>query len=337
MLYDCFLINDELDILDWRLRLQEPFVDRFVIVEGTRTFRGEPKPLHFADNRDRFSAFADKIQHVLVDDFPVVDSPWLRELHQRRAMAAALVDVRPSDWVIIGDVDEMLRPQALNWLRSPMNQGSLVGFRLRRYHFRLNYMQVAGRETHEVWPIAVRGDRIPAFQSVGASPANWAQAVRDIRIPLHYQPERFADSALCDEAGWHFSYLGPAARIRAKMSAISHIEYDGSANRAVVDDLENSLLTGRDVYLDDQQVWGAVPLDHSYPACVLDDLCDDPGRRADLLVPMDNAIFAATRARWSTAVGLPDPGPRGFLDAVRETALLLSQRMAPHLKMVSLI
>lgn len=337
MLYDCFMLNDELDILDWRLRLQDPFVDRFVVVEGTKTFRGQPKPAHFAENRERFAAFADKIVHVLVDDFPEVDSPWLRELHQRRAMARALAEVGPEDWVIVGDLDELLRPQALNWVRSPANRGSLVGFRLRRYHFRLNYMQVAGPETHEVWPIAVRGDRIPSFHADGASPADWAQAVRNARIPLHYRPDRFPDAALCDEAGWHFSYLGAAERIRAKMSAISHVEYDGGANRAVVDDLDNALASGRDVYLNDEQVWGAVPLDHSFPGCVLDDLHEHPERRADVLAPVDEAIYAATRARWSTAVGLPDPGPRGFADAVRDAALALSQRMAPHLRMVSLV
>eukprot|EP00966_Prymnesium_polylepis_P083308 1929955-Prymnesium_polylepis.1 len=43
---DLFPFNDEVDMLDYRLRLHASFVDTFVIVETGLTYSGEPKPLH---------------------------------------------------------------------------------------------------------------------------------------------------------------------------------------------------------------------------------------------------------------------------------------------------
>ena len=45
MIYDCFMFFEELDILDMRLNILDKVVDKFVLVEGTRTFRGTPKKL----------------------------------------------------------------------------------------------------------------------------------------------------------------------------------------------------------------------------------------------------------------------------------------------------
>ena len=53
-------------------------VDRFVISESTVTFSGKKKPLYFAENRERFSEFDDKIVHQIVQDTPDVD-PFQRD------------------------------------------------------------------------------------------------------------------------------------------------------------------------------------------------------------------------------------------------------------------
>ena len=36
-------------------------------VESNETLLNEPKPLHYAENSQRFASFADKIVHVLLD------------------------------------------------------------------------------------------------------------------------------------------------------------------------------------------------------------------------------------------------------------------------------
>ena len=66
MIYDCFPFFNELELLEVRLHELDGLVDKFVLVEATRTFAGHPKSLYFAQNRGRFSAFDNKIIHVIV-------------------------------------------------------------------------------------------------------------------------------------------------------------------------------------------------------------------------------------------------------------------------------
>ena len=105
--WDCFTFFNELDILELRLAELDPVVDRFVVAEATRTFSNEPKPLHFADNRQRFSRWLPKITHVIIDDLPAEGDAWDREAFQRNTVARGLGDARPDDVIMISDVDEI--------------------------------------------------------------------------------------------------------------------------------------------------------------------------------------------------------------------------------------
>ena len=58
MIYDCFTAFNELELLEIRLHELSPVVDRFVLVEATRTHSNLPKPLYFRDNWSRFAAVA---------------------------------------------------------------------------------------------------------------------------------------------------------------------------------------------------------------------------------------------------------------------------------------
>ena len=70
MIFDCFSFFNELDILEIRLNVLAPVVDKFVLVEAVRRHSGEPKELYFEKNKQRFAPFLDKIIHVVVDDEP---------------------------------------------------------------------------------------------------------------------------------------------------------------------------------------------------------------------------------------------------------------------------
>lgn len=56
MIIDCFTFFNELDVLEIRLRELDGVVDRFVLVEATLTHQGKPKPLLYAENKERFAA-----------------------------------------------------------------------------------------------------------------------------------------------------------------------------------------------------------------------------------------------------------------------------------------
>src|SRR5690349_24880068 len=118
MTYDCFTFFNELDLLEIRLNVLNPVVDKFVLVESTRTFQNKPKPLYFQQNATRFSAFKDKIIHIVVDQFPdfgdwTEANSWTLEHHQRNSINRGLTRCTRDDVVIISDLDEIPRPETI--------------------------------------------------------------------------------------------------------------------------------------------------------------------------------------------------------------------------------
>ncbi|CAK0788021.1 hypothetical protein CVIRNUC_011243 [Coccomyxa viridis] len=65
--FDAFRFDNQLDMLEIRLLELNATVDFFIILESNETLLNEPKPLHYAENSQRFASFADKIVHVLLD------------------------------------------------------------------------------------------------------------------------------------------------------------------------------------------------------------------------------------------------------------------------------
>lgn len=57
MVYDCFPFFNELDVLEIRLNVLDEVVDKFVIVEMSKTHTGRDKPFYFEQNKERFKKF----------------------------------------------------------------------------------------------------------------------------------------------------------------------------------------------------------------------------------------------------------------------------------------
>ena len=67
-IFDVFPFFNELDLLEIRLNLLDPYVDYFVISESTKTFQGAEKELYYLNNKDKFEKFNHKIIHNIVED-----------------------------------------------------------------------------------------------------------------------------------------------------------------------------------------------------------------------------------------------------------------------------
>jgi hypothetical protein len=107
---DCFMFNNELDMLELRLLNHDQFADWMVIVESPTTHSGYSKPLVFQQARDqqRFSRFADKIVHRVVE-LPFED-PQQNEQHARTECrrVVPLLNLTNDDLMLIGDLDEIV-------------------------------------------------------------------------------------------------------------------------------------------------------------------------------------------------------------------------------------
>jgi Glycosyltransferase family 17 len=121
-IWDCFMFRDELDMLECRLvQFQDFPVYRHVLVEAAVDHQGHPKPLVFAENKERFAPWLDRIVHVVADELPgmTAAAPLDREGAQRDVTWRGLPDANPDDWVIIADIDEIPNSTAI---RAVQNQ-----------------------------------------------------------------------------------------------------------------------------------------------------------------------------------------------------------------------
>lgn len=204
-IYDTCMLNGELDMLECRLRELYDAVERFVVVEAEVTHRGDPKPLHYAENRERFAPWADKIRHVAVGWLPDDPDPWVREHAQRNLALLGLKDAADDDIVLISDVDEFPPPRFLTpdpaYLgRQRLEPDAAVAFRPRVCIYAADW-------EYPVTELAGVAARVSLVREHGLA------AVRDAR-------GRFPQIT----GGWHLSWLGGPERQRAKLAVHCHTE-----------------------------------------------------------------------------------------------------------------
>jgi beta-1,4-mannosyl-glycoprotein beta-1,4-N-acetylglucosaminyltransferase len=139
-LYDGFIFSSELDLLEIRLNELEGLVAKFIIVESTRTFTNQPKPLWWRDYgryQLRFSRFLKDIVHVILPAEEVEyqfthGGKWLVEAHHRQAVFHGFIKggMKYNDVMIVGDVDEIPRRSTVNVLKHCSNYPSDIVFEL---------------------------------------------------------------------------------------------------------------------------------------------------------------------------------------------------------------
>jgi beta-1,4-mannosyl-glycoprotein beta-1,4-N-acetylglucosaminyltransferase len=242
MIYDCFTFYNELELLDLRLRVLGPVVDRFVLVEATTTFTGKPKPLVYADNRERFAKYNDKIIYVGVTNSPLPTSPtnvWNVEYYQRNAIECALWDAPQDARIMVSDIDEIPHPESV---AKHGKEGGIVGFAMHLYYYYVNCKQ------SQVW-----WGTVMASRRNGLAP----QKMRDMRSACPYSAHKM---------GWHFSFLGGVERIQEKLAAFSETKVN-TAKTSDSAHIQHCMETADDLFGRTERFAQKrfVPIDATYP------------------------------------------------------------------------
>ena len=201
MTYDCFCFSNELDLLELRLNELSSVVDYFVLVESECNHQKRSKALFYKDNKERFSHFNDRIIHIVISasELPLHKSSWDIEHFQRNQIMRGLDNCKPQDLILISDLDEIPRPDAITRYRNTKHPIRL--YQDLFYYF-LNFRCIERR----VWTL---GTRMLPFRAL-KSP----QEAR--KLSCHH----------LDNAGWHFSYLGGPNAIIQKINAFAHAEFN---------------------------------------------------------------------------------------------------------------
>ena len=291
MIYDCFTFFNELDLLEIRLNILSPVVDKFVLVEADKTHTGETKPLIFTENKARFAAFAERIIHVPLHNLPALQAQendnrgdnWRIENAQRDAILQGLNACAMDDIVIIADLDEIPAPETVQNYRDTQAQGIWMLQQAQMYYF-LNNLCL----TEPVWEKVRMGryrDLLFPGQTLAPSPY---YAFSQEGTPNYF---RFCNGQRIKNGGWHFSYCGGVESILKKARAIS--EQTVRAGQTISPEMVSSRIQqGLDIYGRRGLRYGPVRIDATFP----DYLRREQAKYPHLIVPVNG--WASRRSHF---------------------------------------
>ena len=206
MIYSIFTYNGEGAILKLHLSVLGDYVDKFIIVEANKTFTGLPKPYYLIRDYRYFKPWWNKIDHYMMDDWDDVglwqqalNSPntkgpehWKREWYVKESIHKALkrAKIKDNDTLFLGDVDEIIDPQAHFESETPIKA------KLRVYSYWLN-----NRSNEQFW-----GTLIAQYKDVKD------KCLNDLR----------SDKSLYSKGeplGWHFTNVGGVEEVRRKLNS----------------------------------------------------------------------------------------------------------------------
>ncbi|KAL4200577.1 hypothetical protein AMTRI_Chr02g254260 [Amborella trichopoda] len=199
--FDAIVFSNELDLLEIRWNELSPYVTKFIILESNTTFTGIPKPLFFAENRQRFNFVQPNLIYGLFSGRKLSkgEDPFVLESAQRAAMNGLLrrAGVSSGDLVIMSDADEIPSPHTIDILRWCDGIPPVMHLELRNYLYSFEF------------PVDLD---------------SWRASVHVFEPRTRYRHSRQSDTLFAD-AGWHcsfcFRHIGEFA---FKMKAYSHAD-----------------------------------------------------------------------------------------------------------------
>ena len=246
-IFDRFIFNHEIELLEIRLNILNDYVDKFIITEGDVTFSGLPKESHFLNNKERFAKWEDKIILNQIN-IPECESPWHREIYSRNAMVN--LDIfNDDDLIIMSDGDEIPNPEILEQASEWVSDDTHFTFEQSCYAYWMNNLY------SNKW----FGTRAATYKYVNNT------TVDDIREGT--EDESKITGSIITNGGWHFTYLGDESHIRQKINSFCDRHFDVPE---VTENISKNLEGGTDVLNRTHITYSTVDLDDSFPQYIID-------------------------------------------------------------------
>lgn len=206
MVIDLFYYCGEEDVLEARLNILAPYVDKFIICEAKETFSGVPKDLSFKPLK--FSQF--NIEYFIMEEYQglrleALKSPntgngehyWVREFIQKESARFALKDCSDDDMIFISDVDEIWNP-LLDYSQDVIYKPK-----------QLPYLYYFNQRTDEDW-LGWTGTVACRYKHIKNGLIN------------HLRTDSMTEYTVLENGGWHFNAIGGKEK---KVEAFKHPVY----------------------------------------------------------------------------------------------------------------
>lgn len=255
MIYDCFSFYDELDILEIRFEELYPVVDKFVLIESDRSFRGNYKSFIFKENYKRFEKYKDKIIYLQYK-MPSGSLSLRNEWDQKNSLLTGLKNCNENDLILFSDVDEFPRRQSLIEAIKCFEKSDIesLTFDVRRYNYFLNGLCLENDNSMTV----CYGTRMAKYSYV-----------KKINHLVHFRNDRVIENNSrlhLKDSGWHLTYIGNLEKIQNKITNWTHwAEYLNQNSISYIEDRIN-----KGLHLNDETsgkiIWTIV--DKTFPLAV---------------------------------------------------------------------
>lgn len=120
MIYDCFMFNKELDMLEFRFKELYDYVDYFILIESSKTHTNSSKELYYNNNKSRYTEYSKKVIHIVMDDDIAlnlyklcpknVTTQWIIENGTRIFLTQFILindSIKEDDIIMMSDLDEI--------------------------------------------------------------------------------------------------------------------------------------------------------------------------------------------------------------------------------------
>ena len=220
MIVDCTMFHWEFDLLEIRMKELWDVVDYFYVTESVCDHRGNDRDLILSKNIDKFDWAKEKLVVVVSDKPKDAITSWDYEKYQRlNSVKACETIVKENDLILISDIDEIMNAESV--LKAD-KIGGIFTMKMPMFYYYMNLYV-------EDW--------------------NYPKAItykylEDPNLLRSRDPSR---TAVIENSGWHFSYLGTPDQISYKIKTFAHDEYD-KKDFTDVDKIIESIYNKEDIF-----------------------------------------------------------------------------------------
>lgn len=239
-LFDVFQFNNEIDILEIRLKYYYDVIDYFIITEANQTFFGENKPFYYLNYQERLNKYKKKIiYNQITNSYKIkkdsaqpakyftdynksydykhsgkkvkdLANQFKIEIYQKDLQILPLLNgfAKNEDIIILGDVDEFVNIEILKKIKNkekivPPNQH--LNIEMYFFNYSVNFL------SKKTW----YGTRIFAFGLLDSQNKSLDLMRHDLTRIDHQKFEVIKNS------GWHFSTFGSINLIKQKLQDLN--------------------------------------------------------------------------------------------------------------------
>jgi beta-1,4-mannosyl-glycoprotein beta-1,4-N-acetylglucosaminyltransferase len=202
MVYDLTQYCGEDHLLKLRLETLENIVDRFIIIEGTKTHTLLDKPLYFLEQQEKFKKYLISGKLIyLHGDYCIFKNPFFNDFSARIELQKVMQKqkLNLNDIILHGDLDEIPNPKILADQIEKYSSPIMLNMKQR-----ILCLDLEGDSTHN-------GTIVIDTKTL------LSNALHELRNNRHKVP-----FTIVDNSGWHFTYCNSPLKIIEKLNSFAH-------------------------------------------------------------------------------------------------------------------